>query len=1210
MKATTQALRLVAAIALAFAALTATAAAKKLEVKVTGSRHDGIQYWVKYTINGVEYRSDQAAERVNQIAWGAMSHEDRLKTMEAVYSVGNARKAQFGEGFAANMTFWYNEVKGWNEAKEILVDRLVEKDYPGLTSRFGDNFQSYCAEYFSAEHEADRYKFTELLRILAERDLALAWAQEAYKALCNAEYARTAAAVKSTSGDLIQLICDKCLVPSISLTSAGGIGILSASDSWLGIILDYSNSLLHIQDNLTDYIVGERATAKAASKVIARETEAIALNYKIIQECTKRAHELVTEFDSRYAALDAAEKEELAKIREEEKRESSARATADLEKSASVVNRLDELQSAIDSADRALSQAYAALEAARKAGSDADTLNRLSRAVNEKDKALTNAKASKVSYIEEVRTSIETRVATWEKNWKGIYAGFQKESNDLYDTQPILLVDQDRFNEIINGKAYGEHYSSATEGEVATMIADIEKWLADKEEHDKKQQDTIDRFAEQERIAYWGWIPMKMDANAIDLRLDFHWPDPAHGYFPFPTNTNTDRPSGWSATAAQVELLKNWSKVQDACLAQEKRLGESADAVATLAENAIRNFTSASDALESFAMPDFVKEQEIGGGILVVDVNSELGRAFLADDATGTAETAAGYRNRLNELADSYEEQFVRCGMLRDSVSTIGRALRSAYVSGHLTNTNKSYSAIIGRFERSGQDVIKSSAHIGKLKALQRDFNNRSYAHDREMDVFESLNNRRDEFSTNIIAHYSETIIEYSSLTEAAKDPYLVTAITGHGFGRDSNHWSNPYWALWPGTFEFATASMQYSRGMGSYAYYAKDYYKKYFGDEPDPYEDLVKPLIAEMDAARAAYERQGVMPVDYDPEEGEYGGGTVEPGDAPTLFDAGKAETAFMGDATYNGWVRNADGSLAGLLTVKAAKPAKPERGGQSKLTITYTPFGGKKQTIKLANDAMPVAGGVATVAIPGVGTVKFTGDALVGVGVDVQAGKDMLKSRDRGEKAAATAAAASKAGVWTFALGTDAGFAAFSVTVDKKGKGKLAGTFPDGTKVSVSAQGVLGDGVLAIPFTYAKKGTLGFVFWVKGDGTAALSDLTGDVGGSLGTARPTIVAPSASHRLSDGDHVFTAGDVSQAFTVAGKKWNVPKQNKRAEVDPNPTGLKLAFTEKTGVVKGMFTVVDGKAKTKYTVVGAVVGGKFYGSAYVRNAVPIPATAE
>ena len=36
----------------------------------------------------------------------------------------------------------------------------------------------------------------------------------------------------------------------------------------------------------------------------------------------------------------------------------------------------------------------------------------------------------------------------------------------------------------------------------------------------------------------------------------------------------------------------------------------------------------------------------------------------------------------------------------------------------------------------------------------------------------------------------------------------------------------------------------------------------------------------------------------------------------------------------------------------MKAAKPAKPEKGGQSKLTVTYTPLGGRKQNIKLAKD------------------------------------------------------------------------------------------------------------------------------------------------------------------------------------------------------------------------------------------------------------------
>ena len=62
--------RRIAAIALAFAATTATAAAKKLEVRITATSGSGkYGYWVEYTINGVKYRSDQAAERINQIAW-------------------------------------------------------------------------------------------------------------------------------------------------------------------------------------------------------------------------------------------------------------------------------------------------------------------------------------------------------------------------------------------------------------------------------------------------------------------------------------------------------------------------------------------------------------------------------------------------------------------------------------------------------------------------------------------------------------------------------------------------------------------------------------------------------------------------------------------------------------------------------------------------------------------------------------------------------------------------------------------------------------------------------------------------------------------------------------------------------------------------------------------------------------------------------------
>ena len=316
----------------------------------------------------------------------------------------------------------------------------------------------------------------------------------------------------------------------------------------------------------------------------------------------------------------------------------------------------------------------------------------------------------------------------------------------------------------------------------------------------------------------------------------------------------------------------------------------------------------------------------------------------------------------------------------------------------------------------------------------------------------------------------------------------------------------------------------------------------------------------------------------------------------APELFST-KASKPFGGNATYVGWVRDANGAVKGTLTVKAGKPAKAT--GQSKLTISYIPFGGKKQNIKLEKSEMPVADGMPTVDIPGLGPVKFGGDSLAGVGFDVQAGPDLTKSSDRDEKARAKARLAAKAGAWTFALETPVGYAAFSVTVSNKGKGKLSGALPDGTKVSVSVQGVLGEHALAVPFLYSKKGSVGFIFWVDDDGTVSISDLTRMNLASGASYEVKAMDPASSHRLSDGVHAFSFGDVVQEFEVAGRKWIFPKQNKRLGADdPNPFATKLTFTEKTGAVKGSFTVIDPSGrKVKYTVTGMVVGDVMYGTA-------------
>ena len=361
------------------------------------------------------------------------------------------------------------------------------------------------------------------------------------------------------------------------------------------------------------------------------------------------------------------------------------------------------------------------------------------------------------------------------------------------------------------------------------------------------------------------------------------------------------------------------------------------------------------------------------------------------------------------------------------------------------------------------------------------------------------------------------------------------------------------------------------------------------------------------------AYAGDKPSPVTPDPPDTPETPVTPVPSVESELY-ADKLAKPFAGDATYIGWKRTAEGQIEGLLTIKAAKAAKPEKGGQSKLTVSYTPFStGKKQSIKLDKSAYPVAGQQTVVPIDKIGRVVFGGESLAGLDSDLQAGADLAKSKDKSVKAAANARLARMNGTWTFAFKTDAGYAGFSLTVSK-GKGKLAGTLPDGTKVSVSQQGILGDTALAIPFMYAKKGLLGFVFWLHDGGAVELSDLT-----ALKLANGTVLAaslvePSAAHRLADGDgHVFGTPFFFQTFEVAGKKWNFPTQQKKlGDADPNPCGTKLTFTEKTGVVKGSFSVPGptGKAQ-KYTVNGVVVGDTGYGAATLKKpADSFPITIE
>ena len=306
---------------------------------------------------------------------------------------------------------------------------------------------------------------------------------------------------------------------------------------------------------------------------------------------------------------------------------------------------------------------------------------------------------------------------------------------------------------------------------------------------------------------------------------------------------------------------------------------------------------------------------------------------------------------------------------------------------------------------------------------------------------------------------------------------------------------------------------------------------------------------------------------------------------------------TEFAGDAVYNGWLRDANGSVVGVIEIKAARAAN---GRPSKVTGTVTWLAtGKKEKLP------------AELVTPGAGAtyqgISLGGLALSGSfrGYGVQGARDLSRSKDKAEKAAAAASLAAKAGVRTFALMTDAGFAAFTATVDKKGKCKFDGTLPDGTKVSYSGKGVLGENVLAVPLVFKRKASAGLVFWAYDEGAAEITDEAPLVLASGASYMPAVVAPSAAHRLADGGHLFVSeGGLGQSFDVAGRKWTFPKK------DANPVALKMSFADRTGAVKGSYSVPEGKKKIRHTVFGVVVDDVMLGSAFIKKVGSCPVWTE
>ena len=367
----------------------------------------------------------------------------------------------------------------------------------------------------------------------------------------------------------------------------------------------------------------------------------------------------------------------------------------------------------------------------------------------------------------------------------------------------------------------------------------------------------------------------------------------------------------------------------------------------------------------------------------------------------------------------------------------------------------------------------------------------------------------------------------------------------------------------------------------------------------------------------------------------------------ASKIFEAEPVDV-FEGNAQYTGWLRDAAGNLVGTVLVKAAKANAKTRASKLSATVVMLDTGKK-----LAFNGTVTAGQPANATLSGKGgplVVSLTDDSVAGsLGTyTVEAAKNVFVSKASDDKASAALVGKK---TWTVTLASAKGYTPFTLAVAAKGKAKVTGVLPDGTKVSVSAQAAVGDGGRwAVPVMYAKKSKFGFVAWfAKGaDGQTSLtgvSDLTPLRGPKNAVteweAVPEACGPAGS--LAAGAHALyvAAEDVAaivpgvnaellpigEAVTVAKGKWTLAKAAKVAykggwTVTPaakggaaaNASAAKLAFTAKTGTFKGSFTaysVKGGKlAKTKFTVNGAVVDGVAYGTAFNKKTGSVPVVIE
>ena len=271
----------------AHAATEETARVKRLSGDVLSG------YYVVFEMNGHEYRTDLCGPSVNYGLWLRCGEQDKRDIMMNYAFSPGSRIQQFGYENSGKMCDWIDGDTGWKQARDVLADRLVERDFPKIWYFYDGEGSDYASrsDIGKNDYSFKNYDYLGEVRDYMELKQTMLELYNMGSSACyrlrDAKSYQTSIAVMSTCGDLISFIVERAMVPAIT---PGGLSALAPSIK--GELQGLVDKLTGFSDKITEITVGKKLDATTAREIIDMYWEEIGCYQNMAEYCIDRFMDL------------------------------------------------------------------------------------------------------------------------------------------------------------------------------------------------------------------------------------------------------------------------------------------------------------------------------------------------------------------------------------------------------------------------------------------------------------------------------------------------------------------------------------------------------------------------------------------------------------------------------------------------------------------------------------------------------------------------------------------------------------------------------------------------------------------------------------------------------------------------------------------------------------------------------------------------------